>query len=68
MTQTTKYPWNETLDGGYFFVPAVNAQRVREEGVLAAVECGVKYRSQIGIYEGRYGVLFRRLGLLTTPS
>jgi len=67
MTQTPKYPWNEVPDGGYFFVPAVNAQRVREEGILAAAECGVKYRSQIGIYDGQYGVIFRRVGTLRAP-
>lgn len=61
MTDPTIYPWNKTPDGGYFFVPAVNAERVRKEGLIAAMRFGIHAKAQIGIYGKYYGVLFQRI-------
>lgn len=58
------YPWTTIPDGGYFFVPAVNAERVRREGLIAAMRCDVKAKAHIGIYNKRYGVLFQKITTL----
>ena len=46
--------------GGAFFVPTFDAETVRRAGLLAAMHEGVKAKAAVGIYAGRYGVLFTR--------
>jgi hypothetical protein len=58
--QKIKYPWTEVPDGGYFFVPAINAELVRTEGMEAAIQQRVHGTAAVGIYDKHYGVLFRR--------
>ena len=55
------FPWSETEPGGAFFVPSLNTERTRREGIVAAMHLGLRVKTQIGIYNKRYGVLFIRV-------
>jgi len=47
--------------GGRFFVPAVAVEKVRREGLIAAMHIDVPAEAAIGIYKKRLGVMFRRI-------
>lgn len=55
------YPWQKTPVGGGFFVPSLNLELVRENGLRAAVHHKIKAKAQYGIVGGRIGVLFTRV-------
>jgi len=57
-----RYPWNDVAPGDSFFVPALDVERVRSEGIVEGIRCAVKVKAEIGVYNKRYGVLFTRLG------
>jgi len=54
------YPWAKTPRGGAFFVPTLELERVKEDGLRAAVYHKIKARTQFGVVDGRLGVLFIR--------
>jgi len=57
-----KYPWSDIPPGGSFFVPALNVKEVRREGIVAAMYVDVLHiEGTAGIYNGLYGVMFRRV-------
>jgi len=60
----SKYPWTELPDGSAFFVPTLTPDKTRYEGLVAAMRCGVRGEAQVGIYDRKYGVLFRKLETL----
>lgn len=62
MTKTScRYPWADVPTGGRFFVPAVAVEKVRREGLIAAMHIDVPAEAAIGIYKKRLGVMFRRV-------
>ena len=55
------YPWKDTPLGARFFVPTLDAERVVREGLQAAVrDHAVPEQPLVGVFEGKFGVLFRR--------
>lgn len=62
-----RFPWNETPDGGHFFTPAVNAARVRDEGLSEAILLGIRAHARVGIYNKQYGVIFQRVNMFGAP-
>ena len=67
-TTNSKYPWNDIPPGGSFFVPALNVKEVRREGLIAAMYADVlQVEGTAGIYDGLYGVIFRRLDKPRVP-
>ncbi len=55
------YPWSETPPGGWFFVPSLNPEQTRMEGLQAAIHYQIfKIDVEVGVYKGRYGVKFSR--------
>jgi hypothetical protein len=54
------YPWQTTPPKGAFFVPTLKLAEVREEGLKAAVHHHIKGKAELGIVNGKIGVLFRR--------
>lgn len=59
-TPLIHYPWAETPPGGSFFVPALDLQKTREAGLLAALHLRIKGKASFGIFNGKHGVLFTR--------
>jgi hypothetical protein len=55
------YPWLTTPPQGAFFVPSLKLSETREAGLKAAVYHQVKAKAELGIINGKIGVLFRRL-------
>ena len=55
------YPWLTTPPRGSFFVPSLRLAETREAGLKAAVYHQVKAKAELGIINGKLGVLFRRL-------
>jgi hypothetical protein len=55
------YPWAKTPVKGGFFVPTLELERVKEDGLRAAVFHKMKAKAQFGVVDGRLGVLFIRL-------
>jgi hypothetical protein len=57
-----RFPW-ETLDKGQgFFIPCLDTDEVREQGLKKAVFCRLRdARAKAGIYQGFTGVMFYRL-------
>lgn len=56
-----KLPWKTTEPGQGFFVPALDLDTVREEGLLAAVKLRIlDAQALYCIHDGKLGVLFYR--------
>lgn len=55
------YPWAKVPPKGGFFVPTLELDRVKEDGLRAAVFHKVKAKAQFGVSEGRLGVWFTRV-------
>ena len=53
-------PWRETPKGGSFFVPTLNPVQLKEAAVVSAIVHHVTYKTQIGVVDGKHGVLFTR--------
>lgn len=61
MSKHKLFPWDKLDKGQAFFVPALDVQPLREEGLKAAVTHRVlDARSVVCIMQGRLGVLFYR--------
>lgn len=62
MTLKIKYPWEKVKKGQGFFVPCLDPETTREEGLKRAVFLRVfDAHAKEGIYEGFTGVYFFRL-------
>jgi len=55
------YPWNKTPLHGGFFVPTLNLELTREEGLRAAVFYKMKGKATFVVKDKRLGVLFTRV-------
>ena len=55
------YPWNKTPVGGGFFVPTLNLEQTREDGLRAAVFYKMKGKSVFIVKDTRLGVWFTRV-------
>ena len=54
------YPW-PTLERGHgFFVPCLDTEYVKKEGLLAAAHSRIYAKAFVGIKDGKLGVLFVR--------
>lgn len=61
MTKTLKinYPWSRLERGQAFFVPALDTDKAKEEGLRAAVSARkFNAKAYVGVRGGRLGVLF----------
>jgi hypothetical protein len=57
-----QYPWRRLEKGQGFFVPCLDTERVKEEGLIAAVSTRTfDAKAKIGTINGRLGVLFFRV-------
>lgn len=58
------YPWNKLKKGQGFFVPCLDTQTVRQEGLIQAMRLNVhNARAVAGVSKGLIGVWFYRLQL-----
>ena len=55
------YPWNKTPVKGGFFVPSLNLEQTKEDGLRAAVFNKMKAKVTFVVHNGRLGVLFTRV-------
>jgi hypothetical protein len=56
-----KFPWEKIEVGQSVFVPCIDAEKVRERGLRAAIPYDKRFKAVIGLKDGFYGVLFTRL-------
>ena len=61
MPSKTTFPWSEVAVGGYFFTPTLAVKRTTKEGLVAAMHYNMIGKAEVGIYKGKYGVLFKRV-------
>lgn len=61
MKKTIQYPWKQLKRGQGFFVPALDTEKAKEEGLKAAFAARVKAKAYVGIKSKQLGVLFLRL-------
>jgi hypothetical protein len=55
------WPWHKVEKGQGFFVPCLDPEPVREEGLNKALEARIfSPKARVGIRNGRTGVLFYR--------
>ena len=55
---TVKFPWDKLKPGQGFFVPCLDTAAVKEEGLRSAVPLRLRVEASVGVYRGKYGVLF----------
>lgn len=61
MNLTVRYPWSQLKKGQGFFVPCLDTEKIKEEGLKAAVSARVfDAKTKVGVITGRYGILFFR--------
>ena len=63
-----RYPWADVAPGQGFFVPCLDTQKTRLEGLQAAAALHIKAQARVAICRGRYGVWFFRPPAPTAPS
>jgi hypothetical protein len=61
MKKTIKYPWKQLKKGQGFFVPALDTEKAKEEGLKAALTARVKGKAYVGIKAKQLGVVFVRV-------
>jgi hypothetical protein len=49
MKKTIQYPWQQLKKGQGFFVPALDTEKAKEEGLKAALTARVKGKAYVGI-------------------
>jgi hypothetical protein len=59
--KTIRYPWQQLKKGQGFFVPALDTEKAKEEGLKAALTARVKGKAYVGIKAKRLGVVFVRV-------
>jgi len=52
------YPWMLMDKGDAVFVPTLNEEITKEEGLKSALSSGRFVKHQFGIFDGKLGVLF----------
>jgi hypothetical protein len=52
------YPWALMEQGDAIFVPTLNEDITREEGLKSALSFGRTVKYQFGIFDGKLGILF----------
>ena len=55
------YPWKNTPVKGVFFVPSLNYERTKQEGLNAALHNGFIAKAEFGVMDGKLGVMFTRV-------
>jgi len=55
------YPWKVTLRHEKFFVPTLRFEETKKEGLNAALHHNVIAKAEIGVLNGKIGVLFTRV-------
>lgn len=56
-----QYPWSQLERGQGFFVPCLDTEKIKEEGLRAAVATRTfDAKAFVGVINGRLGVLFVR--------
>ena len=53
-----EYPWALMEKGDAVFVPTLNEEVTREEGLKSALSFGRFVESRFGIFDGKLGVMF----------
>jgi hypothetical protein len=54
-----RYPWSQLSRGQGFFVPSLDPEKTKEEGLRAAVYVRrFDAKARVGVLNGRLGVLF----------
>ena len=61
MKTTIRYPWQQLKKGQGFFVPALDTEKAKEEGLKAALTARVKGKAYVGIKSKQLGVVFVRV-------
>lgn len=56
----TLYPWDRLGPEQAFFVPSLDPEKTRRDGLVSAAVLPFTVHATIGVYQGRYGVLFSR--------
>jgi hypothetical protein len=57
-----QFPWTKIEKGQGFFIPCLDIDAVREQGLKKATLCRVlDARAKTGIYQGYAGIMFYRL-------
>jgi hypothetical protein len=59
--KTIRYPWQQLKKGQGFFVPALDTEKAKEEGLKAALTARVKAKAYVGIKSKQLGVVFVRV-------
>jgi hypothetical protein len=63
------YPWEQTEKGQGFFIPCLDIEEVREEGLKKALSLRMlDARGVTGIRKGFTGVWFYRLAVRNSPQ
>lgn len=52
------YPWELMEKGDAIFIPTLNEDITKEEGLKSALSSGRFVKTQFGIFDGKLGVLF----------
>ena len=55
------YPWIDTPPKGAFFVPTLQLEKVKAEGLTVAIHKGVLGKASFGVVKGKLGVIFTRV-------
>lgn len=56
-----RYPWSQLERGQGFFIPCLDTEKTKEEGLRAAVSARTfDAKAFVGLVNGRLGVLFVR--------
>ena len=57
--KSLRYPWTKLKRGQGFFIPCLDTDAVKVEGLKAAVRCRCFYaKAKVGIKNGKTGVMF----------
>lgn len=54
------YPWADIKKDECFFVPAVSTNKIKQEGLTAALHLRIRASAEFGLLGGKHGVLFTR--------
>jgi hypothetical protein len=60
MPTKIQYPWKKTSIGRGFFVPTLSPDKIKEDGLKAAVRYRIRPIATYGIKDGLIGVWFLR--------
>lgn len=55
------YPWTAMRKQEQIFVPTLKLEQTKQEGLKAALHHGIIGKAEIGVKDGKLGVLFTRV-------